>query len=128
MRENRGSARQRGYTPRWDKAATTFKTRHPYCLGCQAIGERRATEVVDHVEPHKGDQAKFWNTSMWQPACRHCHDVIKKMLERLFEAGECKLADLWLNSPLAISLRRRHRPIERIGTDGWPAQGGASSL
>ena len=121
MREDRGSARQRGYNTRWDKAVATFKDRHRLCLGCQAVGEKRATEVVDHVEPHKGDQTKFWNTSMWQPACRHCHDVIKKMLERMFEAGEAKIADLWLNSALAISLRRRHKPAMTIGTDGWPS-------
>lgn len=118
-RSRRGSAQSRGYDNRWHKAAATFKTRHPWCLGCQAVGEMRATQVVDHVEPHKGDQTKFWNTALWQPACRHCHDVVKKMLERMFEVGEASVADLWLDSALAIALRRKHRPKQAVGVDGW---------
>jgi 5-methylcytosine-specific restriction protein A len=43
---------------------------HPVCLGCEAIGQVRATEVTDHVEPHKGDMVKFWNSEQWQPACQ----------------------------------------------------------
>lgn len=118
--ENRGSARDRGYTPRWDKAAATFKSRHPWCLGCQAVGKQTATEVVDHVEPHKGNQIKFWDTAKWQPACRHHHDVVKKLLERMFEDCEIIASDLWLNSKVAIGLSKRHPPQLRIGPDGWP--------
>jgi 5-methylcytosine-specific restriction protein A len=117
---DRGSARQRGYDGRWDKVVATFKQRNPVCLGCAAIGERYPTEVVDHVEPHKGDQTKFWNTAMWQPACRWHHDVIEKQLERMFEVGECKAADLWLNSPLAVRLRKRRPAPQAIGANGWP--------
>ena len=118
--QDRGNARARGYTPRWDKAAATFKSRHPYCLGCQAIGKRVATEVVDHVEPHKGDQVKFWNTALWQPACRWHHDAIKPLLERMFEQGEIVLSELWLNSPTAIRLSKRRPAPQTIGKDGWP--------
>lgn len=119
--KDRGSARSRGYTPRWDKACATFKARHPLCLGCQAIGKQAKTEVVDHVEPHKGDQVKFWNTKMWQPACRWHHDVIKPRLERAFEVGELKVADLWLNSAAAIALSNRTPQRKAIGADGWLA-------
>jgi 5-methylcytosine-specific restriction enzyme A len=116
---DRGSARQRGYSPRWDKASATFKAHNPWCLGCQAVGKHVKCEVVDHVEPHKGDQVKFWNTAMWQPACRHHHDVIKPKLERMFEVGEVKVADLWLNSPIAITLTKRNPAPRAIGADGW---------
>ena len=118
---DRGSAQQRGYGQRWAKAAATFKRRHPHCLGCQAAGKLVATDVVDHVEPHKGDQAKFWNTALWQPACRYCHDVVKPRLERLFETGELKVIDLWLNSAAAQAMRKRHPPRADIGADGWLA-------
>ena len=119
MDGRRGGSRSRGYSVRWEKAATTFKARHPQCLGCQAVGEFSATAVVDHVVPHKGDQARFWDTAMWQPACRHCHDVVKKMIERMFEVGEVPVADLWLSSATAVDLRRKHRPIRAVGIDGW---------
>jgi 5-methylcytosine-specific restriction protein A len=118
--ETRGGARRRGYDSAWDKAAAIFKARHPWCRGCAALGQRRTTEVVDHVEPHKGDQIKFWMTSMWQPACRWHHDVIKPRLERMFADGEISRSDLWLDSAAAQRLARRHPAKLTIGEDGWP--------
>ena len=114
------SARRRGYDGRWDKAIASFRQHHPWCLGCAALGKRKPTEVIDHVEPHGGDQAKFWNSALWQPACRWHHDVIKLRLERLFKQGKLKLADLWLNSPEAIDMSKRYPGRQRIGIDGWP--------
>jgi 5-methylcytosine-specific restriction endonuclease McrA len=102
----RGSARQRGYGTQWDKCVATFKLSHPLCLGCQAIGLVQATELVDHVEPHRGNQAKFWNSAMWQPSCRWHHDVVKKKLEAMFDRGQIGIDALWLNSPTAIALAK----------------------
>lgn len=117
---DRGSARRRGYGTRWEKAAATFKQRNPRCLGCAAVGVTTRTDAVDHVEPHKGDQAKFWNSSMWQSACTWHHSVIKQQLERMYEAKEIAQSELWLNSATAQKLSRRQRP-QAIGPDGWPA-------
>lgn len=58
---------------------------------------------------------------MWQPACRWHHDVIKPKLERMFEVGEVKVDQLWLNSPAAIALSKRNPPRTAIGSDGWLA-------
>jgi 5-methylcytosine-specific restriction endonuclease McrA len=105
--DRRGSARARGYTAQWDNASALFKRQHPLCLGCDAIGRVTVVtvvELVDHVEPHKGDAAKFWNADLWQPSCRWHHDVVKQRLERAFAKGELKLADLWLNSAAAVRL------------------------
>jgi 5-methylcytosine-specific restriction endonuclease McrA len=33
--------------------------------------------VVDHIIPHKGDKALFWDEKNWQPLCKYCHDSIK---------------------------------------------------
>lgn len=104
--ERRGSARERGYTTRWDREAAAFKRAHPLCLGCQAIGRIEPTTVVDHVEPHKGDQAKFWNRDRWQPSCGFHHDQVKKRLEELYERGLVTIADLWLDSAAAVALTR----------------------
>ncbi|GAB5505799.1 MAG: hypothetical protein Rhirs2KO_09620 [Rhizobiaceae bacterium] len=118
--DRRGNARQRGYNTRWDKASATFKLRHPHCLGCSAMGRMVATEVPDHVEPHKGDQKKFWNTAMWQPACRWHHDVIKPRLERMFAEGEIEVDQLWLDSETAQRLSRQFPRKSTFGLDGWP--------
>ncbi len=118
--ESRPNSRARGYDNRWDRAAATFKQRHPYCLGCAATGRQTNTEVVDHVEPHKGDQTKFWDTSRWQPACAWHHNAIKPEMERMFLLGQVTVDDLWLNSPLAIRLSKRKLPPTSVGLDGWP--------
>jgi hypothetical protein len=70
-----------------------------------------ATEITDHVQPHKGDPGRLWDEAMWQSACRWHHDVIKlikHILERMFARGEIKVADLWLNSAAAIRLTVAH--------------------
>lgn len=102
----RGSARERGYGAAWDKASIGFRRSHPLCLGCEAVGRFTPSEVTDHVEPHKGNQIKFWNTERWQPACAWHHDVVKQRLEAMFARCEIVVDDLWLNSAIAIKLTR----------------------
>jgi len=106
----RGSARERGYDARWDRASALFKHHHPLCLGCEAVGRLEPTTVVDHVEPHRGDMVKFWDQSMWQSSCKWHHDVVKKHLEWLFDRGEIVIADLHLDSPSARRVTRLMMP------------------
>ena len=114
LRPNRRpDASDRGYDAKWKAAAAEFKLRHPYCLGCAALGRKIATEVVDHVQPHKGDQEQFWNTSMWQAACRWHHDVVKKQLEAMFIRGTISADALWLDSGAARSISMHEA---RVGT------------
>jgi 5-methylcytosine-specific restriction enzyme A len=100
----RGSASERGYNHRWAKARLTFIYRNPLCIGCLAMGRTVAARVVDHVDPHHGDPVKFWDTSMWQASCDWHHDSVKQRLEHMFDTGRATLADLWLNSPLAVRI------------------------
>ena len=105
--QRRGSARERGYSARWDATARGYKRAHPLCLGCQAIGKVTATVLVDHVEPHRGDQQKFWDPTNWQPSCASHHDVVKQRLEVMFDQGKASVADLKLDSVKAIELTRQ---------------------
>ena len=70
----RGTAHQRGYTSAWRKAREAFLRHHPLCKLCEAEGLTKAALIVDHVVPHKGDKALFWESSNWQPLCKPCHD------------------------------------------------------
>lgn len=105
---HRGNARERGYGARWDKASAGFKRMHPVCLGCEAVGRVTATFVVDHVVPHKGDMVSFWDSDLWQPACKWHHDVIKQLLEGMYVRGKLVSSDLWLNSAAAVRLTLAH--------------------
>jgi 5-methylcytosine-specific restriction protein A len=109
--QRRGSSRARGYTVAWDAASKDHLRVHPLCLGCEAVGNTTPARLVDHVEPHKGDMAKFWDRTMWQSACRWHHDVVKKRLESLFANGELTVSDLWLNSAAAVAMTRSMRGV-----------------
>jgi 5-methylcytosine-specific restriction protein A len=68
------SAAERGYGSRWRRAAKLFLLAHPLCAECLSHGQTIPAKVVDHVRPHKGDQALFWDEGNWQPLCKPCHD------------------------------------------------------
>jgi 5-methylcytosine-specific restriction protein A len=70
----RGSAHERGYGIRWQVARVAHIREHPLCVRCQAKGVTTAANVVDHIEPHKGDQTLFWNRDNWMSLCKPCHD------------------------------------------------------
>ncbi|MEL7263525.1 MAG: HNH endonuclease signature motif containing protein [Planctomycetota bacterium] len=65
----RPSSHQRGYDHCWRRAREYHLARFPICQSCQ---DAIATEV-DHIDPHRGDQAKFWNPNNWQSLCKPCH-------------------------------------------------------
>jgi 5-methylcytosine-specific restriction protein A len=81
-RENRGSARERGYNTRWDKARKTYLARNPLCVMCKREGRVTPATVVDHIKPHKGDQQLFWDTDNWQSLCAPHHNRDKQREER----------------------------------------------
>lgn len=83
----RGSARDRGYTTKWDKASKGHLDHHPLCVYCAmgAWGEDprdTPATLVDHLIPHRGDQAVFWNRADWTSSCAECHDGPKQVVER----------------------------------------------
>jgi 5-methylcytosine-specific restriction protein A len=99
----RGTARDRGYDSRWDRASAAFLLAHPICPACELAGLIVASQVTDHTIPHKGDRALFWSRDNWQPACRWHHDVVKQRLEQLYAAGKIGAAELVLTSAFALA-------------------------
>ena len=71
----RGNAHQRGYTRKWREDSKRYIRRNPLCRTCSSEGRTVATAVVDHIRPHRGDQALFWDQDNWQPLCKRCHDI-----------------------------------------------------
>lgn len=78
----RGSAQSRGYDSRWAKASAGHRRDHPLCEYCRLVDQVKACELVDHLYPHRGDQALFWNTTYWVSCCNDCHNTFKQRLER----------------------------------------------
>lgn len=75
MDARRGSANERGYGSRWQKAREGFLRLHPLCVRHEVRGEVVLATVVDHITPHRGDMTLFWQRTNWQPLCKQCHDL-----------------------------------------------------
>jgi len=58
----------------WRRASKGFLAEHPLCRDCYGRSLVVPAEVVDHVTPHRGDPALFWDRTNWQPLCKPCHD------------------------------------------------------
>ena len=70
--ENRSAAR-RGYGSRWNKARKKYLVAHPLCVECMKHGRYVKATDVDHIIPHRGDRALFWDQGNWQALCHSCH-------------------------------------------------------
>lgn len=73
-RKDRPSAAERGYDARWYRRSRAWLAlpEHRWCVLC--LPRLIIATVVDHVIPHHGDEALFWDESNWQPLCKHHHD------------------------------------------------------
>lgn len=80
-RTDKRTTAARGYGSRWQKARLTFLRANPLCVMCQERGQLTPATVVDHIIPHRGDQAIFWDSSAWQALCREHHNRDKQRLE-----------------------------------------------
>ena len=65
-------------TARWREMRKRLLQRKPYCLYCKKREGRivKAT-VADHIIPHKGNPALFWDEDNLQSLCKRCHDSDK---------------------------------------------------
>ena len=57
-------------TARWRAMRLAFLAEHPCCAMCGA-----PASVVDHVEPHRGDEALFYSEENLQSLCQSCHSA-----------------------------------------------------
>lgn len=80
--KHRGSARERGYTAAWDRASAGHLRNDPLCRYCALVDDVTAATLTDHLYPHGGDQALFWNRTYWISCCKPCHDGFKQRIER----------------------------------------------
>jgi 5-methylcytosine-specific restriction protein A len=102
--QRRGSASARGYTRAWQKASKGYLRNHPFCVGCDALGQVVPATVVDHIVPHKGDTRLFWDHDNWQGCCNWHHTTVKQQLEAMLAAGRIGPTDLRLDSAKAVEV------------------------
>lgn len=61
------------WTARWRRLAKAQLEAEPLCARCLREGRAAPATVCHHVEPHRGDEAKFWN-GPFASSCKPCHD------------------------------------------------------
>jgi len=57
----RGSARERGYTRKWERARKAYLAEHPLCVECEKQGDVTPATDVDHIVKHDGNPVLFWD-------------------------------------------------------------------
>jgi 5-methylcytosine-specific restriction enzyme A len=86
------------YTTRpWRKVRAAQLRAHPMCCMCKARGVDRVATVANHIVPHRGDPALFWDRANLNSLCASCHNSDQQRIEG---GGQ-------------------GRPY--VGLDGWPS-------
>ena len=92
----------------WRRLRRMHLYKDPLCLMCSEEGRISAASVVDHIIPHKGDEALFYDQNNWQSLCSHHHSSVKQSDER--STAPRRGADGW---PI-----ERHKPGE-VSHPAW---------
>lgn len=66
---------------RWKKLREVQLSIEPLCRMCSAENKITIAVICDHVEPHRGDEAKFWS-GPFQSLCKPHHDLEKQREEQ----------------------------------------------
>lgn len=82
-------------TAGWRALRSAQLKREPLCRMCAKAGRRTKATTADHIEPHRGDRALFFNLSNLQSLCEIHHGD----KQRIENGG---------------------RPRTPVGIDGWP--------
>ena len=69
-------------TRAWHRLRWHQLNAEPLCRYCKQLGRIEPAAIVDHIEPHRGDLALFYDPSNLAALCKSCHDGAKQSLER----------------------------------------------
>lgn len=80
--DDRLTSSERGYNARWRRERKIYLSSNPLCVLHLSKGRTVPATVVDHIEPHKGDDELFWDQDNWAALCQACHNAHKQRLEK----------------------------------------------
>ncbi|WP_410498137.1 HNH endonuclease [Chitinibacter sp. S2-10] len=60
-------------TKRWQDLRVLMLRANPLCVECRKEGRLTAAAHVDHIRPHRGDEALFFDERNLQGLCKPCH-------------------------------------------------------
>jgi len=65
-------------TPRWGRMRKAQLARAPLCVMCARAGQVTQATVADHIKPHRGSRALFFDSANLQSLCKPHHDSAKQ--------------------------------------------------
>jgi 5-methylcytosine-specific restriction endonuclease McrA len=68
-------------TARWKRLREYQLSAEPLCRFCLDSNVVEVATVADHVIPHRGDEALFFDSSNLQSLCASCHSNTKQRME-----------------------------------------------
>jgi 5-methylcytosine-specific restriction protein A len=60
-------------TDRWRRLRAQVLADEPLCVDSAARGVLEPSTTADHITPHRGDVALFWDRGNLQALCHACH-------------------------------------------------------
>ncbi|NVK56669.1 MAG: HNH endonuclease [Alteromonadaceae bacterium] len=57
----------------WKRLRLFHLSRFPLCVECESVGLVVGATDVDHIKPHRGDRAIFFDQGNLQSLCKSCH-------------------------------------------------------
>lgn len=60
-------------TAAWKALELDVLEDQPFCVYCDAAGTVQPATLIDHIQPHRGDEILFWSRHNLQPLCDSCH-------------------------------------------------------
>lgn len=84
-------------TAAWKVLRDHHKRIEPVCRYCLQQGQPVAVQVVDHIIPHRGDEALFFDPNNLQSLCKLHHDSTKQREERTGQALGCDASGIPLD-------------------------------
>lgn len=70
-------------TAKWQALRWSVLVRDQFtCAMCKRLCAGKGEAVADHIIPHRGDEAMFWDADNLQCLCKSCHDGVKAKQER----------------------------------------------
>jgi 5-methylcytosine-specific restriction endonuclease McrA len=74
---------------------------------CEREGVVTASQVTDHVIPHRADQGLFWDRGNWAASCRACNTRKAATAERSFKDLAAFVAAAFPDRPRLVALALR---------------------
>lgn len=76
-------------TQAWKRLRVWQLRNYPTCRPCHKSQRITAATIVDHIKPHRGDQALFFDPRNLQSICASCHNGAKQSEERTGTTPGC---------------------------------------